>query len=67
MVLPLTSGAVKKRLCQRDKLFSGDRRFAKEAVCCVGEKVKHSDKGLKFEMSVFQSFTVANLPYWPCG
>ena len=27
----------------------------------------HSDEGLTFETSVFESFTVANLPYRPCG
>ena len=27
----------------------------------------HSDEGLTLEMSVFESFTVANLPYRPCG
>ena len=25
------------------------------------------DEGLKLETSVFESFTVANLPYGPCG
>ena len=29
--------------------------------------VIHSDKGLTLETSVFESFTVANLPYQPCG
>ena len=27
----------------------------------------HSDEGLTLETSVFESFTVANLPYRPCG
>ena len=27
----------------------------------------HSDEELKLETSVFESFTVANLPYRPCG
>ena len=27
----------------------------------------HSDEGLMLETSVFESFTVANLPYRPCG
>ena len=27
----------------------------------------HSDEGPTLEMSVFESFTVANLPYQPCG
>ena len=27
----------------------------------------HSDEGLKLETSLFESFTVANLPYRPCG
>ena len=27
----------------------------------------HSDEGLTLETSVFKSFTVANLPYRPCG
>ena len=27
----------------------------------------HSDEGLKLQTSVFESFTVANLPYRPCG
>ena len=27
----------------------------------------HSDEGLKLDMSVFDSFMVANLPYLPCG
>ena len=27
----------------------------------------HSDVGLTLETSVFESFTVANLPYRPCG
>ena len=27
----------------------------------------HSDEGLKLETSVSESFTVANLPYRPCG
>ena len=40
---------------------------SKETVCCVGGKVKHSDEGLTLETSVFESFTVANLPYRPCG
>ena len=26
----------------------------------------HSDEGLTLETSVFESFTVANLPYRPC-
>ena len=26
-----------------------------------------SDEGLTLETSVFESFTVANLPYRPCG
>ena len=45
----------------------------KESVCFVGRNVKHksesihSDEGLKPEISVFESFTVANLPYRPCG
>ena len=36
---------------------------SKETVCCVGGKVINSDEGLKLEASVFESFTVANLPY----
>ena len=27
----------------------------------------HSDEGLTLETSVFESFTVADLPYRPCG
>ena len=27
----------------------------------------HSDEGLTLETSVFESFTLANLPYQPCG
>ena len=27
----------------------------------------HSEEGLPLETSVFESFTVANLPYRPCG
>ena len=27
----------------------------------------NSDEGLTLETSVFESFTVANLPYRPCG
>ena len=27
----------------------------------------YSDEGLTLETSVFESFTVANLPYRPCG
>ena len=27
----------------------------------------HSDEGLKLETSDFESFTVDNLPYRPCG
>ena len=27
----------------------------------------HSDEGLTLETSVFESFTVANIPYRPCG
>ena len=27
----------------------------------------HSDEGPTLETSVFESFTVANLPYRPCG
>ena len=27
----------------------------------------HSDEGLTLKTSVFESFTVANLPYRPCG
>ena len=27
----------------------------------------HSDEGLTLETSVLESFTVANLPYRPCG
>ena len=27
----------------------------------------HSDEGLTLETSVFESFTVASLPYRPCG
>ena len=27
----------------------------------------HSDEGLTLETSVFEFFTVANLPYRPCG
>ena len=27
----------------------------------------HSDEGLTLETSVFESFTVANLPHRPCG
>ena len=30
-------------------------------------RVIHSDEGLTLETSVFESFTVANLPYRPCG
>ena len=30
-------------------------------------KLIHSDEGLTLETSVFESFTVANLPYRPCG
>ena len=33
---------------------------SKETVCCVGGKVKH--EGLRLETSVFESYTVANLP-----
>ena len=51
---------------------------SKETVCCIGGKVAlalrktesegrriHSDEGLALETSVFESFTVANLPYQP--
>ena len=27
----------------------------------------HSDEGITLETSVFESFSVANLPYRPCG
>ena len=30
-------------------------------------RVNHSDEGLTLETSVFESFTVANLPCRPCG
>ena len=43
-------------------LKSGDI-VSKETVCCVGGKVD----SLTLETSVFESFTVANLPYRPCG
>ena len=31
-------------------------------TCCI-----HSDEGLTLETSIFESFTVANLPYRPYG
>ena len=38
---------------------------SKETVCCVDYFMV--DEGLTLETSVFESFTVANLPYRPCG
>ena len=36
-------------------------------MSAVNSCVIHSDEGLTLETSVFESFTVANLPYRPCG
>ena len=31
------------------------------------KEIIHSNEELKLETSVFESFTVANLPHWPCS
>ena len=47
-----------------------DRGFSFERNCVLrrweSESI-HSDEGLTLETLVFESFTVANLPYQPCG
>ena len=41
--------------------------FALVCNCLLQSSGIHSDEGLTLETSVFESFTVANLPYRPCG
>ena len=36
-------------------------------VLCTISTTAANDEGLTLETSVFESFTVANLPYRPCG
>ena len=62
---------------QVQKMAPADVKFFWEDVVCKywkwAGKVElppamiHSDEGLTLETSVFESFTVANLPYRPCG
>ena len=41
---------------------------ANSSLRMIGDLVsKETDEGLTLETSVFESFTVANLPYRPCG
>ena len=48
--------------------FKADRGFSFERNCVLRQsELIHSDEGLTLETSVFESFTVANLPYRPCG
>ena len=49
--------------CMGNRLL-GDL-VSKETVCCIGGI--HSDEGLTLETLVFESFTMANLLYRPCG
>ena len=41
--------------------------FTKDCKILTLINVIHSDEGLRLETSAFKCFTVANLPYRPCG
>ena len=49
-----------------DKLKNGCQ-FSIQNRTFLSRSEIHSDEGLTLETSVFESFTVANLPYRPCG
>ena len=51
-------------VCRLKKGIYRDRELV---VAAIGHQMIHSDEGLTLETSVFESFTVANLPYRPCG
>ena len=48
-------------------LIPGDESFGKLALRQSESNPIYSYEGLTLETSVFESFTVANLPYRPCG
>ena len=63
-----SAGNDEKSLC--NYFVPRNRKFRRESLARDASWecwVVYSDEGLTLETSVFESFTVANLPYRPCG
>ena len=54
-------------ICKKKFRTHSIRQVSKGVFLSTGIILIHSDEGLTLETSVFESYTVANLPYRPCG